>query len=183
MNALNYAFFPLFRYFDFKGRSSRSEFWWYSLMIFLIGVLYSIYSIASMPSFEDMMDPYFDESSLGYGFIDYVYIIFSLLVFIPGIAVSVRRLHDINRTGWWLAAFYGSMTMASAVIVGAMVTIFVSAMFAMTGDTGGFASSFVGAYVMMALAAGIFIGTFVWMVVWYASPGVSTDNRFGSDPI
>jgi hypothetical protein len=73
--------------------------------------------------------------------------------------------------------------MASAVIVGAMVTIFVSAMFAMTGDTGGFASSFVGAYVMMALAAGIFIGTFVWMVVWYASPGVSTDNRFGSDPI
>ena len=91
MNALNYAFLPLFRYFDFKGRSSRSEFWWYSLMIFLIGVLYFIYLIASMPSFEDMMDPYFDESSLGYGFIDYVYIIFSLLVFIPGIALKTRH--------------------------------------------------------------------------------------------
>jgi hypothetical protein len=56
-------------------------------------------------------------------------------------------------------------------------------MFAMTGDTGGVASSFGGAYVMMALAVGIFIGTFVWMVIWYASPGVSTDNRFGNDPI
>jgi hypothetical protein len=64
-----------------------------------------------------------------------------------------------------------------------MVTIFVSAMFVLTGDTGGVASSFGGAYVMMALATGIFIGTFVWMVVWYASPSVSTDNRFGNDPI
>lgn len=183
MNAINYAILPLFRYFDFKGRSSRSEFWWYSLLIFLIAALYFIYSIAMMPSFEDMMDPYFDDASLGYGFIDYVYIIFSLLTFIPGLAVSVRRLHDINRTGWWIAAFYGLMTASSALFAGAIITIFVSAMFAMTGDTGGIASSFGGAYTMIILAIGLFIGTFVWMVVWYATPSVNADNRFGDTPI
>ncbi|MBL6603551.1 MAG: DUF805 domain-containing protein [Alphaproteobacteria bacterium] len=183
MNAINYAILPFFRYFDFRGRSSRSEYWWYSLLLVIIGILYFAYSIAAMPSFTDMMDPDFDETALGYGFIDYVYIIFSLATFIPNLAVSVRRLHDINRTGWWLAAFYGLMATSSVLSTGAMITIFVSAMVAISGDMSSMGSSFGGAYILIALSIGIFIGTLVWMIVWFASPSVSNNNRFGDDPI
>ena len=183
MNAINYAILPFFRYFDFRGRSSRSEYWWYSLLLVIIGILYFAYSIAAMPSFTDMMDPDFDETALGYGFIDYVYIIFSLATFIPNLSVSVRRLHDINRTGWWLAAFYGLMMTSSILFTGAMINIFVSAMLAISGDMNGMGSSFGGAYILIALSIGIFIGTLVWMIVWFATPGVSSNNRFGGDPI
>lgn len=183
MNAINYAILPFFRYFDFRGRSSRSEYWWYSLLLVIIGILYFAYSIAAMPSFTDMMDPDFDETALGYGFIDYVYIIFSLATFIPNLAVSVRRLHDINRTGWWLAAFYGLMATSSVLFTGAMITIFVSAMVAISGDMSSMGSSFGSSYILIALSIGIFIGTLVWMIVWFASPSVSNNNRFGDDPI
>jgi uncharacterized membrane protein YhaH (DUF805 family) len=70
-------------YVNFQGRSSRSAFWWW----FLFGVLVGI----------------------GANIIDAIlgsYPIISLIVglglFLPGLAVAVRRLHDTDRTGWWV---------------------------------------------------------------------------------
>ena len=70
--------FKLFfiRYTDFKGRSRRSEYWWASLGI---GVLGSVIS-AVIP--------------------DLVWI-WSLLTLVPSLAICVRRLHDIGKSGWW----------------------------------------------------------------------------------
>ena len=56
------------RYFDFSGRSSRSEYWWWILFSFIAGLIPFV----------------------------------GLVLLIPNIAIGVRRLHDINKTGWWI---------------------------------------------------------------------------------
>lgn len=70
------------KYATFSGRARRSEFWWANLVFVLIYV-------ASL-----MMD-----SLLGAEFISLIVIIG---LFLPMLAVSVRRLHDTDRSGWWL---------------------------------------------------------------------------------
>jgi uncharacterized membrane protein YhaH (DUF805 family) len=76
----------LHRYFDFRTRSSRSEYWWWSLFSALVGIVTSIIDL-----------------SIGVAVFNGIT---SLALFIPGIAVAVRRLHDINHSGWWfLIAF------------------------------------------------------------------------------
>lgn len=75
------AYFEAFRrYFDFHGRSGRREFW-----IFFLGNLL----VAS--ALRDLLGDHAWTPRL-----------FSTLVFIPTLAVSVRRLHDIGRSGWWM---------------------------------------------------------------------------------
>ena len=64
------------RYTDFNGRSRRSEYWWSSLSISIIGAIVSVI--------------------LG----DLAFI-WSLAILVPSIAVSVRRLHDVGKSGWW----------------------------------------------------------------------------------
>ena len=75
------------KYADFSGRASRSEFWWFELFLF-IGAIVTII---------------IDTMMLGYTFEDKgpINIIFSVVTFLPAIAVGARRLHDINRSGWW----------------------------------------------------------------------------------
>lgn len=69
-------------YVGFSGRASRSEYWFWTLFSILCNVATAII-----------------DSALTIGFFS---IIVSLALFLPGLAVSVRRLHDIDRTGWWL---------------------------------------------------------------------------------
>jgi uncharacterized membrane protein YhaH (DUF805 family) len=71
------------RYAQFTGRSRRAEFWWYFLANFIISVVLNIL--------------------IGISSIFWVlYVIYGLAVLIPGLAVAVRRLHDTDRSGWWL---------------------------------------------------------------------------------
>ena len=64
------------RYFDFSGRSTRSEYWWFFLFLVLGGLLGVVLSpIASG--------------------------LFTLATLVPSTAVATRRLHDTRRSGWW----------------------------------------------------------------------------------
>ena len=77
-------------YVTFSGRASRSEFWYWVLFT-IIGAVVTL--ILDQAVFSDS-----DYSPLN--------LIFNLVCFLPGLAVGVRRLHDIGRTGWWwLIAF------------------------------------------------------------------------------
>lgn len=62
----------LHKYMDFNGRASRSEYWWFVLLTFLLG------------------------------FIPIIGWILRLVLLLPSLAVQVRRLHDIERSAWWL---------------------------------------------------------------------------------
>lgn len=79
---------------DFKGRARRKEYWMFALfnIIFLIiaAILDNIFGLTF-------------SREIPYG---YIYMLYALIVLVPGIAVSVRRLHDVSKSGWWyLIAF------------------------------------------------------------------------------
>ena len=70
------------KYAVFNGRARRSEYWYFALFNITISVLLNIIGALS-----------------GLFFLGLVY---SLIVFIPGIAVAIRRMHDVNKSGWYL---------------------------------------------------------------------------------
>ena len=75
------------KYTQFSGRASRSEFWFFALFGLIGGLVTAV----------------IDTMILGYPLEDYgpTNIIFQIAIFIPYLAVGARRLHDINRSGWW----------------------------------------------------------------------------------
>jgi uncharacterized membrane protein YhaH (DUF805 family) len=77
------------KYAVFSGRSRRKEYWFFVLFVVIISIVLNI--------IDGLIGAY--DRSMGAGLLS---TIFSLAILIPSIAVSVRRLHDINRTGWWV---------------------------------------------------------------------------------
>jgi uncharacterized membrane protein YhaH (DUF805 family) len=76
------------KYVDFNGRARRSEFWWWVLFTFLLGIVASIV--------DSVLGT---RSSTGTGLVESVT---NLAVLLPSLAVGARRLHDTGRSGWWL---------------------------------------------------------------------------------
>ncbi|TNB55062.1 DUF805 domain-containing protein [Campylobacter helveticus] len=76
----------LTKLFCFQGRTSRSEFWWFVLFLTIVSF------ILRLPLFFLSPDSIF---YLSYDAIT------SLVVGIVGIAIATRRLHDIDKSGWW----------------------------------------------------------------------------------
>lgn len=71
---------------DFNGRARRSEYWYFTLFNIIVGIVISLID-------------QFVLGSDGTGILSNIY---SLLIFIPSLAVAIRRLHDTGRSGWWL---------------------------------------------------------------------------------
>ena len=76
------------RYKQFDGRAPRAEFWWFALVVFLLGTVASI------------VEQVLGLSDDGRGVLN---LVVSLVHLVPALAVGARRLHDITRSGWWLA--------------------------------------------------------------------------------
>lgn len=98
------------QYADFEGRARRKEYWWFWLIYLIvtvalmIGWLAPIVKMAATTSSADELD----EMVLYGSMLDnlanpflIIWLLFYLATLIPGIAVSVRRLHDIGKSGWW----------------------------------------------------------------------------------
>ena len=82
------------KYATFGGRASRSEYWWFILAFFLLAIVVSIFEgavLAPMLGFE-AFDPEAGSP---------MSMIVSLALFLPTLAVAIRRLHDLDRSGWW----------------------------------------------------------------------------------
>lgn len=84
---MNAYFNAMRRYFDFTARATRTEFWMFTLVVFLGGIVALI------------LDTTLGNLQSGPPFITALWIIPH---YIPALAVAVRRLHDIDRTGWWI---------------------------------------------------------------------------------
>jgi len=94
-------FRALTRYAEFNGRSNRAEFWWFLLGIYVIeGLLYGGLYLSSLKNgqfdLETFLPHYMQFSPL--------VSLFGMAILVPILAVTVRRLHDINRSGWWIVA-------------------------------------------------------------------------------
>ena len=78
----------LSKYVDFSGRARRSEFWYFVLFSFLVGI------VATVLDFVLGTDDFNNGNGL-------VNTLAGLALLLPSIAVAARRLHDIGRSGWW----------------------------------------------------------------------------------
>lgn len=75
-------------YANINGRAPRSEYWFWILFIFIVGIIAGILDAVIFGAAAAEGGP--------------IGLILNLALLIPGITVSVRRLHDVDRSGWWL---------------------------------------------------------------------------------
>lgn len=107
------------QYADFGGRARRSEYWWFMLinfintMILIVGTFVPLIKLGMNYSSIDDMDDLELIKAIANNPFFYLYIIYYLAVLIPSISVSVRRLHDIGRSGYWYFLFIGCSMMSS----------------------------------------------------------------------
>ena len=71
-------------YCNFSGRSSRSEYWWYVLFTAIISCGVSLIFSGNQTTMSIISG------------------IVNLVLLLPGLGLCVRRLHDTNRSGWWI---------------------------------------------------------------------------------
>jgi len=90
---MNWFLLPLKKYAQFEGRSRRKEYWLWVLFIWLVMIVLSTLDAAMGTTTPGTY----------YGMLSGI---FALLILIPNIAVGVRRLHDTDRTGWWLLIIF-----------------------------------------------------------------------------
>lgn len=150
MTPVDWAKRPLEKYADFAGRAPRAEYWWYTLAIVVLAVIVSI--IESILGLSRMVGPYGALSAL-----------LMVALIVPGLAVTVRRLHDTDRSGWWLL-----------LLVPYFISVALLAMAMAAGSTAGLGSA--GLLGIVGLVGCVVI--LVFMVL----PGTAGENRFGPSP-
>jgi uncharacterized membrane protein YhaH (DUF805 family) len=77
-------------YVGFSGRAQRSAFWYWTLFNFLVSIVAQIIDVTLIGG-----DTFMPVTNL-----------LALALLLPSLAVSVRRLHDLDRTGWWLLLIF-----------------------------------------------------------------------------
>ena len=93
------------RYAQFRGYASRSEFWWVALFNGLVGL--GIYVLLFMViglggALGGSSDDVGTGTGIGMIVVMLLYFAYAIAIFIPGLAITVRRLHDIGKSGLWL---------------------------------------------------------------------------------
>jgi len=69
-------------YVNFRGRALRSQYWWWTLFVSVVALIANVIQNATN--------------------IDWLFAVVALALFLPGLSVAIRRLHDTNRRGWWI---------------------------------------------------------------------------------
>lgn len=138
------------KYAVFAGRATRTEYWMFILFNFLAQLVLSIISLIP--------------------FLVILKIIYSLAVIIPTLAITCRRLHDINRSGWWQLLPGVSLALFAIIAISTGIS---TAYYSHPGI--GMLMAF-GIFALLALVSCILL--FVFMCL-DSTPGV---NRFGLNP-
>ncbi|MEI6233218.1 MAG: DUF805 domain-containing protein [Planctomycetota bacterium] len=89
---MNWYLAVLKKYAVFDGRSRRKEYWMYVLFNLLVGIVLAI--------IDGVLGT---RTSSGQGLLGGLY---TLAVFLPGLGVAIRRLHDTGRSGWWFLIIF-----------------------------------------------------------------------------
>ncbi len=167
---MEWMILPFKRYFDFKGRSRRKEYWMYTLFVIIVsivlGMLDAALGLGGSTTGETQVT---GTSAAASGSVSGGLLsnLFSLATVIPGLAVSVRRLHDLDRSGWWVV-LPAAPLLLGAVLLGLGVRM-------TGGDMGGAATAG-----MVLIGLGII--SLLVLFVWFCTAGTPGPNRFGEDP-
>ena len=141
---------------DFVGRSSRKEYWSFWLFIQVSSILLLIFALRARPLLL-------------------IFILFVILIIIPSLAVTVRRLHDVNKSGYWLFGFLPFVFLA-------YLSIFLLSLFSPQNQSLNY--NFIQIIFTFTYICGIFISS-LWfcfpIIVFLTQKGDEEKNRFG-DP-
>ncbi len=151
LTPIDWARRPLQRYADFSGRAPRAEYWWYFLGTMIAYIVVMI--VENIVGLDGTVGPYGPLS-----------LILMLGLLGPGLAVTVRRLHDTNRSGWWILI--------------AVIPYFILGVLA----AGTIASGSMGAMASVGLLGLVAMAGAIVLLVFMVLPGTKGDNRFGADP-
>jgi uncharacterized membrane protein YhaH (DUF805 family) len=143
---MEWATLPLKKYAEFTGRSRRKEYWMFVLLC--VAVFVVLYLIEGILGLRGMIGQYGPLT-----------ILFELAVLVPSLAVGIRRLHDTNRSGWWLMIGYGPLLVS-------MVLPFLG---------------LAGLGLAMIVLVIALIG-FVALLVFMVMEGTRGPNQYGPDP-
>lgn len=147
-------------YTNFKGRARRSEYWYFTLANIIISILLMLVDKAL---------------GLKIGISN----LYSLAVFLPGLAVAVRRLHDIGKSGKLLLLIYVLIIILAVIMVFSGLSFFMSAMSGMSGmPVGSGEMPGLGFFIPLLLIVAISI----WMLVLFCTEGNHGPNKYGADP-
>lgn len=165
---MHWMFLPLKRFAEFSGRSRRTEYWMFFLFQILLGVAFWVLlAIVGGGALMSGGDPTALAAAGGaIMIVTALYGLVSLALLIPAIAVTVRRLHDTNRTGKWLLA-----------LVGAYVVMLVGTMMAASSpDNPGLG----GVLAMVGGIAALILA--IVLLVFMFLEGTRGPNNYGPDP-
>ncbi len=82
------------KYATFSGRARRSEYWYWVLFVILATIVLTL--VDRLIGWEIPGATAYGSNNIGW-----LTLLFALATIIPGIAVTIRRLHDTGRSGWW----------------------------------------------------------------------------------
>ena len=102
---MHYMLLPLKRYFDFAGRSRRKEYWMFFLFVIIGSVVAMILDTALGLGGTTTTSSEFGPGTASVSFNatgGLLTLIYFLAMIIPGIAVAVRRVHDSDKSGWFV---------------------------------------------------------------------------------
>lgn len=162
---MKYFLYCLQHYADFNGRARRSEYWFFQLFNFLIAI--GIYLIVL--AIKEVI-------GIDLGFLRFVY---PIALFIPNLAVSARRLHDTNRSGWWQL-----LTFATTLITFVLMLIFIYPLFTNGMNEHAFSICMEqkGLLVLLCISIMFHLAAGFLLLVWYCFDSQQGVNRFGPNP-
>jgi uncharacterized membrane protein YhaH (DUF805 family) len=171
---MNWMILPLKRYFDFKGRSRRKEYWMYTLFLVIVSIVLSILDAvlglggSAVGDAETSPTAMGASGALSGGLLANL---FALGTFIPSLAVAVRRLHDLDRSGWWVLLPFGPFVIGAVLMAAGFMQ-------AMSGSGDGMGAAAMAGMVLI----GVGLICAIVLLVWYCTEGTRGPNRFGEDP-
>lgn len=88
---------------DFSGRSRRKEYWIFNLFNAIVAIVLVLLAVAFSDEGKPSTIPFF------------LVFVYGAVIFIPSLSVTIRRLHDIGKSGWWY--FIGFIPLIGAIIL------------------------------------------------------------------
>ena len=146
---MNWYLLAFKKYATFSGRSRRQEYWMFFLFNIIISIVLAI--LDQLLGLKLTSEGINNTGVLG--------VIYSLATFVPGLSIAVRRLHDTNRSGWFLLLPIAPYIL---VILGLILR--------------GFGS------ILIIIGGLAVLGLAILLIVWLATEGTSGENQYGSDP-
>lgn len=131
------------KYAVFTGRESRRTFWYFVLFNIIFSLIISLIGKILQT--------------------DILSTIYSLALFLPSLGASIRRLHDINKSGWWVLLSYIPLTILLIIISFAYVSMIIT---------------FGGLLLIWLLS----FASIIWLIVLEATVGTPGENKYG-DPV